>query len=162
MMLNHKKSNGKSWLKLLALLPILGVFMALNAETVTNYVYQHPQKKLAKKGKKAGKVNFSGKTIDVKADTAATAPTNIRIPGVAYEMKGDMENPLFIIDGKRSSIEEMQTLDPKTIDHITVLKDKASIDLYGEEGKNGVILITTKNAVSPGDSTATGIFYPKV
>ncbi|MBR6180941.1 MAG: TonB family protein [Prevotella sp.] len=156
MMLNNKKSYGKSWLKLLALLPVLGTVLALNAETVTDYIYQEPQKKLMKKGKKAGKVNVSGKTIEVKADTAATAPINIR--GVAEDMKGDLENPLVLIDGKRSSMEEMQSLDPKTIDHIDVLKDKASIDLYGEEGKNGVILITTKNAVSSGDNTATGTF----
>ena len=156
MMLNHKKSNGKSWLKLLALLPILGVFMTLNAETVTNYVYQHPQKKLMKKGKKAGKVNVSGKTIDVKADTAVIAPISIRY--VADEMKGDLENPLVLIDGKRSSMEEVQALAPNTIDHIDVLKDKASFELYGEEGKNGVILITTKNAVSSGNNTATGSF----
>ena len=143
MMLNNKKSNGKSWLKLLALLPILGTVLALNAETVTDYVYQHPQKKMVKKGRKAGKVKVSGNSIEVKADTAATAP--IGIHGVAYEMKGDLENPLVIIDGKRSSMEELQTLDPQTIDHISVLKDKASIDVYGEEGMNGVILITTKN-----------------
>ena len=161
MMLNNKKSNGKNWLKLLALLPILGVFLGLNAETVTDYVYQQPQKKMVKKGKKAGKVNVGGKTIEVKADTAATAPTNFR--GIAYEMKGDLENPLVVIDGKHSTMAELQTLDPKDIDHIDVLKDKASLEVFGEEGKNGVILITTKNAareavtmtLEPSSSTAT-------
>ena len=145
MMLNNKKSNSKSWLKLLALLPILGTVLALNAETVTDYVYQHPQKKMVKKGRKAGKVKVSGNTIEVKADTTVSAPISVSVRGVAVEMKGDLENPLVIIDGKRSSMEELQTLDPQTIDHIDVLKDKASIDLYGEDGKNGVILITTKN-----------------
>lgn len=38
MMLN-KKSNRASMLKLLALLPIVGVALALNAETVNDYVY---------------------------------------------------------------------------------------------------------------------------
>ena len=55
MMLNNKKTNRASWMKLLALLPIVGVALALNAETVNDYVYegtQHQQqKKIVKKGK---------------------------------------------------------------------------------------------------------------
>ena len=156
MMLNNKKTQGKSWLKLLALLPILGVVVMLNAETVTDYVYQQPQKKMVKKGRKAGKVNVGGKTIEVKADKAATAPIEIR--GVANEMKGDLENPLVIIDGKRSTTEEMKALDPKAIDHINVLKDKSATEVYGEEGKNGVIDITTKKAAASSDNTAIGSF----
>ncbi len=144
MMLNNKKSNGESWMKLLALLPILGAFLALNAETVTDYVYQQPQKKMIKKGRKAGKVDVGGKTIEVKADTAV-ATQGIGV-FVIDDKKGQVENPLIIIDGKRVSMEEMQALDSKTIDHIDVLKSKAALEMYGEEGKNGVVLITTKNA----------------
>ena len=109
MMLNNKKSSGKSWLKLLALLPILGTFMILNAETVTDYVYQQPQKKMVKKGKKAGKVNVSGNTIEVKADTAPD--TEFIGIGVVDEVKDIFSNPLVIIDDKRSSMEEMKRLD---------------------------------------------------
>ena len=145
MMLNNKKPNSKSWLKLLALLPVLGTFLALNAETVTDYVYQQPQKKMVKKGRKTGKVNVGNKTIEVKADTATPTSKGIGI-FVIDEMKGNLENPLLIIDGKRVTMKEMQALDTQTIDHIEVLKDKASTEIYGEEGKNGVILITTKNA----------------
>jgi len=142
MMLNNKKHNGKSWMKLLALLPILAAVLALNAETVTDYVYQQPQKKMVKKGRKAGKVNVGSKTIEVKADTAlASDPIGVF---VADSEKGHLKNPLVIIDGKRATMEEMKALDSNTIDHVDVLKDKASCELYGEEGKNGVILITTK------------------
>ncbi len=142
MMLNNKKSNGKSWLKLLALLPILGIVMALNAETVTHYVYQQPQKKMVKKGRKAGKVKVGNKSIEVKADTA---PASDAIGVfVADSEKGQLKDPLVIIDGNRASKEEIETLDASTIDHVEVLKDKSSTELYGEEGKNGVILITTK------------------
>lgn len=156
MMLNNKKPNRKSWLKLLVLLPILGAVVILNAETVNDYVYQQPQKKLVKKGSKAGKVNVSGKTIEVKADQ----PTTTTNPGifVVDDMKTNMENPLVFIDDKRASMEEVKAIDPKNIDHIDVLKDKASTELYGEEGKNGVILITTKKAAAAGDKTAVGSF----
>ena len=145
MMLKNKKTNGKSWVKLLAFLPILGTFMVLNAETVNDYVYQEPQKKLVKKGRKDGKVAVNGKTIEVKADSVVPAPINIRI---IDDNKNPAEEPLVIIDGQHASMEELKALDPQTIDHINVLKDKTALEVYGEEGKNGVIDITTKKAAS--------------
>lgn len=38
----------------------------------------------------------------------------------------------------------IETLNPADIESITVLKDAASVSLYGAKGSNGVILITTK------------------
>ena len=59
-MMLHKESRRSHLLKLLALVPIVGTAMALNAETVTDYQYQTPQKKqIIKKGKK---------TATIKAD----------------------------------------------------------------------------------------------
>ena len=53
-MMLHKESRRSHLLKLLALVPIVGTAMALNAETVTDYQYQTPHKKqIIKKGKKA-------------------------------------------------------------------------------------------------------------
>ena len=57
-MMLHQKSQGSHLLKLLALLPIVGIALALNAETVTNVVYQLPQKKIIKKGKKNATVKM--------------------------------------------------------------------------------------------------------
>ena len=56
-MMLHKESRRSHLLKLLALVPIVGTAMALNAETVTDYQYQTPHKKqIIKKGKKAATV----------------------------------------------------------------------------------------------------------
>ena len=55
------------------------------------------------------------------------------------------ENVLYILDGKEISAKDMKEIKPTTIENITVLKDKSAIELYGEKGKNGVILITTKS-----------------
>ena len=49
--------------------------------------------------------------------------------------------PLILIDGIEG---DMNTLDPTTIDNISVLKDAASSAIYGSRAANGVILITTK------------------
>ena len=56
--------------------------------------------------------------------------------------------PLIIVDKKEVSKEEYEKITPQEIDHIDVLKpeSKAAKELYGEKGKNGVIVITTKAA----------------
>ena len=65
-MMLHKKSNRSSLLKLLVLIPIVGIALALNARTVTEYVYDEPQKQVpVKKGKKAGNINMGAKQVKV-------------------------------------------------------------------------------------------------
>ncbi|WP_370001172.1 M56 family metallopeptidase [Winogradskyella sp.] len=54
------------------------------------------------------------------------------------------KSPLFIIDGKESTKEEVHKISPKLIESVTVLKDKSATEKYGEKGKNGVIVIKTK------------------
>ena len=52
--------------------------------------------------------------------------------------------PYIVVDGKPIDGAKLKEIDPKTIDHMEVLKDKASIEKYGDKAKNGVIVITTK------------------
>ena len=63
---------------------------------------------------------------------------------------GSLNQPLYIIDdleykpdstSAKSSISE---LDPNTIERIDVIKGQSAIDQYGNKGKNGVVVITTK------------------
>ena len=65
-MMSHTKSPRHSYWKLLALLPIVGVTLALNAETVTDVVYKNdePQKQVpVKKGKSSATIKNNGKTV---------------------------------------------------------------------------------------------------
>ena len=57
-MMLHKETKRSHLLKLLALVPIVGTALALNAKTVTDVVYTQPQKQLVKKGKKAATINL--------------------------------------------------------------------------------------------------------
>ena len=59
-------------------------------------------------------------------------------------------DPLLIVDGKETSPEDFAKINSETIDHIDVLKagSKAAEETYGEKGKNGVIIVTTKAAKS--------------
>ena len=280
-MMLHTKSPRRSLLKLLALLPIIGAVLAVNAETVTDYEYTRPQKQMPiKKGRKNTVINIggkkvlqivetaekkseiaeppaieetveptSGKTYDVaeqmpqfpggasklfeylasniqypaEAENANiqgrvivsfvvekdgrvsepqvkksvapsldaealrvvgsmpkwipgrqdgeavrvkyTVPLNFRLQygpskdalaeklvayAAGYEAgrKGlneqRSERPLIYVDGKEMTLEEVGKLDPKSIDHMNVLKEKTAIEKYGEKAKDGVILITTK------------------
>ncbi|MBQ3632394.1 MAG: TonB-dependent receptor [Prevotella sp.] len=53
-------------------------------------------------------------------------------------------SPLFIIDGVPGSIDN---LNPNDIESIEVLKDASSTAIYGAEGANGVVIVTTRQGV---------------
>ena len=58
--------------------------------------------------------------------------------------------PLYIVDGSPYS-GNISDIDPNAIVNTSVLKGLAASVLYGQEGRNGVILITTKNGSLSGD-----------
>ena len=57
---------------------------------------------------------------------------------------GPENEPYVIVDGKPIDGSKLKEIDPKTIDHMEVLKSQPAIEKYGEKAKNGVIIITTK------------------
>jgi len=84
--------------------------------------------------------------------------TNIVIRGLQSFSQNNQ--PLFIVDGVpfssgtnsvgnfvdgNNGSSRFLDLDPNTIANVNILKGLAAATLYGEQGKNGVILITTKN-----------------
>jgi bla regulator protein BlaR1 len=54
------------------------------------------------------------------------------------------KKPLFIIDGKQVKQSKMDNLDANDIESVSVLKGESATKLYGDKGKDGVIIITTK------------------
>ena len=297
-MMLHKKSERSSLLKLLALIPIVGLALTLNARTVTDYVNDEPQKQQpVKKGKKAGTIKVNGqdikvveqgdivtmegevdqdltpdiqepksveipnamavdakedafdvveempefpggpkalmdylmenvkypktafdadiqgrviaqfvvdkegtvrdahvvKSVDPALDAEAlrvinnmpkwkpgrqngkvvnvkyTIPVNFQLQGddkeestevrlmtsdgvrstnpsgnIQIRYAGTTRDPLFIVDGVKTSAEKVKAMDAKTIDRMWVLNDKSAVEKYGEEARGGVIIITTK------------------
>ncbi|RYZ45833.1 MAG: hypothetical protein EOO14_25270, partial [Chitinophagaceae bacterium] len=57
-------------------------------------------------------------------------------------------SPLFILDGKEVTKEEIEKLNPNTIQSVNVLKEASATAIYGEKGKNGVLIIQTKTQPS--------------
>jgi len=68
--------------------------------------------------------------------------------------------PLYILDGKE--ILSIENIEPQDIESISVLKNESSTALYGEKGKNGVILITTKKEISGKDEPQPSSWGKKV
>lgn len=56
--------------------------------------------------------------------------------------------PLYVVDGKIMENADANTIKPSDIYSIDVYKDAKAAAMYGEKGRNGVILITTKAAKS--------------
>lgn len=79
-MMLHTQSPHRSLLKLLALLPIVAVTLAVNAETVTEYVYDKPQNQVpVKKGNKAGTIKLGKQEIKVeKAEPSVQVHTELK------------------------------------------------------------------------------------
>jgi len=83
-------------------------------------------------------------------DGAPDADINVRVRGGGSITQDN--SPLYIVDGFQvPNINDIAPQDIKTID---VLKDAASTAIYGAQGANGVILITTISG-TPGRSDIT-------
>lgn len=52
--------------------------------------------------------------------------------------------PLYIIDGYLLEAAHLSDINPNQIESINVVKGSEAIALYGEKGRGGVIMITTK------------------
>lgn len=63
--------------------------------------------------------------------------------------------PLFIVDGIQSSSSAVMAMNPNDILNITVLSDASSTSIYGAQGANGVVFVTTKSGSYNSDATIT-------
>ena len=66
--------------------------------------------------------------------------------GVPPQVKqSDPKNPpLYIVDGKEVLESYIKAIKPEDIKEISVLKNSSATSIYGDKGKNGVVLITMK------------------
>jgi TonB-linked SusC/RagA family outer membrane protein len=90
---------------------------------------------------------IQGKTAGVQVISPSGKPSagfSIRVRGTS-SISGSSE-PLYVVDGVPSS--DTRSLNPADIESISVLKDASSAAIYGAQGANGVVLITTKKGKS--------------
>jgi len=75
-----------------------------------------------------------------KDNGSSSSGVTIRIRGNRSIAAGN--GPLFIVDGVQAS--NIDDLNPNSIESIEFLKDASSTAIYGWQGANGIVLVTTK------------------
>ena len=157
MLLN--KSPRRNALKLLALLPIVGITLALNAGTVTDVVYKNdePQKQVpVKKGKRNTTIKTgsnqginvieivepkSNDELKVYDTTLDETEPNAAVMILNTRKKG--EEPLLIVDDKIATIEQVRALPRDAVARVAVMREKNAVKSFGEAAKYGALIITT-------------------
>ncbi len=89
----------------------------------------------------AGKV--SGIQVRSQSAAALGSETSIRIRGES-NAGGGASGPLYVVDG--TIIASNNDINPDDIDDITVLQGPQAAALFGPDGANGAIVVTTKKA----------------
>lgn len=80
-----------------------------------------------------------GKTVRVKFDL----PLQFKIPEDKAKKK-PTGNVAYIVDGKSET--DISSLNPADIEQVEVMKDAESLHKYNAEGKEGVVIVTTRKA----------------
>jgi TonB-linked SusC/RagA family outer membrane protein len=83
--------------------------------------------------------------VYISSTGAPGSPTTIRIRGVGSVNGSD---PLIVVDGVSNV--SIESVNPNDIESLQVLKDASATAIYGAQGANGVIIITTKQGSKNG------------
>jgi len=106
----------------------------------------------------------------VRSSGAAGSGVNINIRGfksiAARDKLNERNSPLVIIDGFQGG--DLSTINSTDIESIDILKDASATAIYGAQGGNGVIIVTTKRGAAGkiklgynGYYGVTTFMYPK-
>lgn len=92
--------------------------------------------------------------LDGKAMKDSSAKSIMNASSSDYETIAYLPNPLYVINGVQYSEQELFGPNPTSPYHplnqqeilsTSILQGESATNLYGEKGKNGVVIITTKN-----------------
>ncbi|MCA1758763.1 MAG: TonB family protein, partial [Bacteroidales bacterium] len=142
-MMKKKTESKFALLKRLVLLPLLAVLvMGLsNREVKTEIVQAQNQNiEIFPEIQQDTTVSEIDKNPVNKKPDQAGYKASINLNSAAFDTSTD---PLYVVDGKITK--EINQIPPQDIESIDVLKDNSATAFYGNKGKNGVILITTKS-----------------
>lgn len=101
---------------------------------------------------------ITGRMAGVQITTTDGSPDAemvIRVRG-GNSVTGD-NSPLYIVDG--FPVSSLNDISPTDIQSIDILKDASSTAIYGAQGANGVVLITTKGAEAGKTKVSYNTFY---
>ena len=112
---------------------VTGAIVSVSAEKLTSRPVTNALEAL--QGKAAG--------VDIKSSERPGTIGTVRIRG-NRSLTAD-NAPLYVVDGvPLMSASSIETLNPRDIASIDILKDASATAIYGSRGANGVIIVTTK------------------
>ena len=177
MMLNKKSSRKGAW-KALYVLPLVGISLALTAQTKTDYVYEEQSLSIPSDTLETHSI-YVQNSLDTKViQISGKSQDGVQIVG-AYsaipaddqylekqeeKVKAILENagarpdgkPIYIIDGQVQGDDfDIDCLNPDFIGNVKVWIPENAEKEFGEKGRNGVVAITSKVPMTI-DSTADG------
>ncbi|MEL6653640.1 MAG: carboxypeptidase-like regulatory domain-containing protein, partial [Bacteroidota bacterium] len=86
---------------------------------------------------------FMAASAENSSHTVSTAPVKLS-PSEEKAIK-PAKRPLMVVDGVIADDSfDKESIDPSNIESIEVLKGESAVAIYGEKGRNGVVIITTK------------------
>ncbi|WP_407404410.1 SusC/RagA family TonB-linked outer membrane protein [Chryseobacterium sp.] len=121
----------------------LGITKKANAQTAAVQVISNEQ--LTAASNPSAVFSLQGKVSGVSisnTNSSVTGTPKIQIRGMR-SLTGN-NNALVVIDNVISSAEALQQLAPELIESMNILKGSQAAALYGSDGVNGVVLVTTK------------------
>ena len=96
-------------------------------------------------GKQSGKAVRVKYTIPINFRLDGSKPKDDNVVKDVYLMTSDpAKTPLLIVDGKEVPYENLKSIAYVDVESVSVLKDQAAVKMYGEKGKDGVIVFTMK------------------
>ncbi|HEY5509931.1 MAG TPA: TonB family protein [Prolixibacteraceae bacterium] len=104
----------------------------------------------------------SGKSYGSKVNSGQKAEQKIDETYNLIKAMNSTDPPLIFLDGVQTTTEGMSQVKPEQIESVSILKDQSGTIVYGEKGKNGVILITTKAKAASQASTGVSSTDQKV
>ncbi|MFN8352883.1 MAG: TonB-dependent receptor [Spirosomataceae bacterium] len=125
---------------------LTGAVTSIKSEDIKQVPAQSPLESI--QGKVAG--------VDItRSNGSASSGINILIRG--NRSIGAGNKPLFIIDGVQSS--DIDNINPNDIESIEFLKDASSTAIYGWQGANGIVIVTTKKGASGKAKVTFNTYY---
>ena len=94
------------------------------------------------------KQNKSAKDVQVSGIQGSGKVIGITVTGKpkarVMPLQGVPKDALYLLDDEEISYKEVQNIKPEDIKSVVVLKEGEQLQQYGEKGKNGIIMIYTK------------------
>ncbi|MCI8999091.1 MAG: TonB-dependent receptor [Muribaculaceae bacterium] len=113
---------------------VTGSLSSVSAEDLTSRPVSNAFEAL--QGKAAG--------VDITSSERPGTVGSVRIRG--NRSLSASQSPLYVVDGvPLNSGSGIETLNPRDIETVDILKDASATAIYGSRGANGVVIITTKN-----------------